>query len=159
MSCEKFNGCVQGQGHSEDSKCQYMLVLFVCLFLFFGHYPLNDLAFCNQTWNGDVLSWVWVSCWKTGLLLQGQSRSKDLCNRNMTVSTKSSEQLTLLQSKLVRWYILIYQSVGWKKIGLLCSRSRSPQKFRMLVNVCLMIPSKPQNILLWNLVLLCSIIS
>ena len=46
-----------------------------------------------------------------------------------------------------------------KKVGLLHSRSWSQWRFKMLVNVVWTIYSEPQNILLPNLVWLCSIIS
>ena len=47
--------------------------------------------------------------------LQGQGHSKGSCDQNMTFPTISSELLTFWQPNLVWWYIIISQSVFWKK--------------------------------------------
>ena len=75
-----------------------------------------------------------MSCRQTD---QGQGHSKDLLNQNMIVSTVPSKLQILLLPNFVWWYInIISWSVVWE-IGLPCSRSRSQQKFKMSVNVCL----------------------
>ena len=63
------------------------------------------------------------------------SRSQQGHNQNMTVSVVSSELLFGLQPNFSWCYIIISQSV-LSKIGLLHSRSRSQQRFKMSVNVC-----------------------
>ena len=82
-----------------------------------------------------------MSCRKKKVCcLQGLGHRRGLYDRNMHVSTTSAEMLTLLQSYLVSWYILMCSSVVWKnetKPGLLCSMSRSQWNFKMLINVCL----------------------
>ena len=48
--------------------------------------------------------------------LQGQGHSKGSCDQNMTLSTISSTLLISWQQNLVWWYIIISQSVLWKKM-------------------------------------------
>ena len=48
--------------------------------------------------------------------LQGQGNSEDSYSQNMTLSTISSELLILRQPDLVWWYIIVSQSVLWKKL-------------------------------------------
>ena len=47
--------------------------------------------------------------------LEGRGQSKDSCDQNMTLSTISSELFIPWQPNLVWWYIIINQSVFWKK--------------------------------------------
>ena len=61
--CEKLDYCIQGQGDSEGSECQWM-----------SRWNLNCQTFCNQTWYCDASSWAGVSCKKNGLL-SSRSRS------------------------------------------------------------------------------------
>ena len=74
----------------------------------------------------------------------------------MTLSTIFSELLIPWQPKLVRWYIIISQSVLWKKIGLLHSGSRSQWRVWMFMFVQ-MISSKLTSILFPKFVLWCII--
>ena len=68
--------------------------------------------------------------------LESQGHSEGLYNQNMTISAIPSELLVSLPPNL-----LIVQHDKWqcpvKKIGVLCSRLRSQQRFKMSVNVCL----------------------
>ena len=50
--------------------------------------------------------------------LQGQGHNEGPCDQNVTISTCTifSELLVLWQSNLVWWYIIISQSVLWKKL-------------------------------------------
>ena len=50
---EKLDYCIQGQGHSEFSRYQWMLTLS-------RWYLLNVQTFCRQTWYGDASSWASV---------------------------------------------------------------------------------------------------
>ena len=106
--------------------------------------------FFYQTWYGGVLLWGDVSCRKSGSPSSIQGHSEGLYNLNiwlfilyllncwfvMTIFTISSKLLVSLQPNLLWWYSIISWSVLWE-IGLLCSRSRSQRRVRMLVNVCL----------------------
>ena len=58
---------------------------------------------------------------------------------------------------LVWWYMIISQSVLWKKVRLLHSGSRSQRRVKILMFVQ-MISSKPPSILFPNLVLWCIIV-
>ena len=49
--------------------------------------------------------------------------------------THSSKLLVHFQANFIWWYIIISWSVLWK-IGWLCSRSKSQQRFEMSTNVC-----------------------
>ena len=89
---------------------------------------------------------------KSCCYLQSQGHSEGSYDQNMTLFTIFSELLIILQSNLVWWYIIISQSVLWKKKGLLHSGSRSWQRVKMLMFVQ-MISSKPPNILFPNFVL------
>ena len=70
--------CVQGQGYSEGSKCQWMYVRMI-FSLCVRSCPLNIFwtlsHFFNQTWYGGVVSWGDVSCGKIGSL-SSMSRSQ-----------------------------------------------------------------------------------
>ena len=72
----------------------------------------------------------------------------------MALST-ITELLTLLHPNLVWWYSIIILNVLWK-IGLLCSRSRSQQRFKMSVSICqdnifwtIKVPVKAHIIKIW----------
>ena len=73
-------------------------------------------TFCNQTWYCGAPPWAGMSCEKMGFYLQGHSVG--LYNQNMTVSTISfisSKPVSLLQPKLVWWYINTRQGkTPWK---------------------------------------------
>ena len=106
--CEKkLDYCIQGQGHSEVSKCQ-------CLS---RSYLLNHLAFCPQT--NIVMQYHKLECHAKRLIcyFQGQGHSKGSYDQNMTVSTISAELLILLLSNLVCWYIIISQNVLWRNFN------------------------------------------
>ena len=90
--------------------------------------------------------------------LQGQGHSDGSNEHNMTLSTIFAELLIPWQPDLVWWYIIISQSVLWKKNGLLHSGPRPQRRVKMLIFVQ-MISSKPPNILFPNLVLWCIIMS
>ena len=62
----KLDCCVQGQGHSEGSDCQWMFVQPV------SSGPLNH---CDQTRYGDALSWAGVHAKRLMCQLQGQGHS------------------------------------------------------------------------------------
>ena len=103
-----------------------------------GQHLLNRSTFCNQTWYGGVLSRDGVSYRKISLQ-SSRSRSQWglIQSEYYCFYYTSSELLTLLQSTLVWWYILICRSVMWKKEKrLLCSRSRSQWNFITSINVC-----------------------
>ena len=81
---------------------------------------------CHQTWFGDASSQAGVSCKsKLGCYLQGQGHSEGLYIRKMTVSTVSSELMTLLQSKFSLMIDLSYTKISSENIGFQWSRSRS----------------------------------
>ena len=86
--------------------------------------------------------------------LQGQGHSEGWYDQNMTLSTISFELLIHWQLNLVCLYIIISQSVLWKKKGFLHWRSRSQRRVKISMFV-LVISSKLPNILLPNLVLWC----
>ena len=89
---------------------------------------------------------------------------------NVKVTARADIIKTLLfLLYLLNWWSVCHQTwfdstasqVGMScgKIGLLHSRSRSQQRFKMSLNIFWMISSEAQNILLPNLVLWCSIMS
>ena len=123
------------------------------IWLFLLHF-LMGWFLRNQIWYDDTSSEVReiVKLKKIGLLHSG-SRSKQRvkmlmffyfhgqghCNssyQNMTVSTVPLELLILLLPNLVWQYIIIWTRVFYGKNGLLCSRSKSQQNFKMPVSVC-----------------------
>ena len=64
---EKSDYCIQGQGHSEGSKCRYLS----------RWYFLNRRTFCYQTRYCDASEWAGVSCKKKkNRLLFPRSRSQ-----------------------------------------------------------------------------------
>ena len=86
---------------------------------------------------GMVMHHYELDCPPEGLL---SSRSKSQWRMNHTIkillSNISSELLILLQPDLVWWHIIIRWIVLWKdRIALLWSRSRSLERFKILVNV------------------------
>ena len=83
---EKKNDCVQGQGHSEQTKC-------LCLSRW---YLLNCLAFCYQTWYCDASSWAGVHAKRFVGCFKGQGHSKGSYDQTRAVSTISSELHILL---------------------------------------------------------------
>ena len=83
----------------------------------------HKFLFCfYQTWYGDIASLARVSCGKKIVCyLQGQSHNnKGSYDQNMSLSTVSSELLIPWQPNLLWWYIIISQSVSWKKIKKYC---------------------------------------
>ena len=65
---------------------------------------------------------------------QGQDGSNSSHDQNMTVSVISSEMLILFATR--HGLIVHYHKPECGEIGLLCSKSRSQQNFKMLMNVC-----------------------
>ena len=90
------------------------------------------LNFCKQSWYVDVSSWARTSCKKISLLSSWSRSQWGLIQSDMTVSTISTELLTLLQPNFISWYIII-AVVSCVKIGLLWSRSRSHLRFNLSV--------------------------
>ena len=117
--------CIQGQGHSERSKCQ-------CLSRW---YLQNRQTFCYQTWHCDASS-ARVSCKKIGLLF-----------------SRSRSQQGFIWSKYDSFYYIFwtadsfaaklglmvhhYKSCEKDCIALLWSKSRSQEGIRIPVNVFL----------------------
>ena len=97
-------------------------------------YALSCWTFCNQTWYGDATSWAKVSCKKIGLLSSSSGSQWRLILSDMTVSTIAAEQLIFFATKF-NWMVR-YHKPECGEIGLLCSKSRSQQNFKMLMNVC-----------------------
>ena len=122
--CEKIGWLFQGQGHSEGPKCQ-------CLSRW---YLLNRGTFFNQSWYCDASLRARMLGKRLVCYFQGQGHSKGSYDQNMIISTISAELLILLLPNLVWWYTVISQNVA-RKMGLLCSRSRS-QQFFLKTNVC-----------------------
>ena len=110
----KFDGCVQDQGHSRTSKCQWMFVL---------RYLLNCRTFYYKTLHGHAFSWARVS-FKI-VLLFSMSRSQWRIIWSNTIDISSELLILLLQLNLVWWHIItswIALQKDW--IALLWSRSR-----------------------------------
>ena len=99
-----------------------------------GCYELQIILVPNLMY-GDAASCARVSCRKLVHCLQCQGHSEGLYNQNMTISTLSSKLLVCLQPNLV--FIVQHHKpeCSFQKLGY-CSRSRSQQSFKMLVNVC-----------------------
>ena len=86
---EKLDYCIQGQGHSEGSKCR-------CLPRW---YFLNRQTFCYQT--RIVMHHNEHHAKKVVCYFQGQGHTKGSYEQNMTVSTVCFELLILLLQNLV----------------------------------------------------------
>ena len=81
-----------------------------------GWYLLNCRTFFCKIWHCDAALCARVSCGKKLVCyVQGQGHSKGSCDQNMTISIVSSELLIPWQPNMVWWYIIISQSVLWKK--------------------------------------------
>ena len=112
----------------------------------------------NLVWQCSIKSQNVMRKTNSFCYLQGQGHSEGWYDQNMTLSTIVFELLIPWQPDLVWWYIIMSQSVMWKKNGLLHSRSRSQWRFKMLMFVQMISSSsKPRNILFPNLVLWCII--
>ena len=95
----------------------------------------SELAnICHQTWYDDASSGAEFHAKRLVYYLQDQGHREGPYNKNMTVSTVSSEPPILLRSNVIWWYIVISKSVLWK-FWLLFSRSRSQRNFKMLMNI------------------------
>ena len=102
---------------------------------------LNCWSIGSQTWFDSTAFYARVSCLKMGLLY---SRSRSQQRFKMTVCPIVSAQYLLNSSTIyffflpnfVLMYSIISQSILWKKMELLGSKSRSQRRFKMLVNVC-----------------------
>ena len=105
---EKLDICIQGQGHSKGSVCQWMFVQII-----FSE-PQNILL-PNLVWWCSIMSQSVMWGKKIVFYLQGQGHIKCSYDQNMTLSTVSSEPLIPLQPNLVWWYGIISQSVFWEK--------------------------------------------
>ena len=116
---EKLVHCVQCRGHNEGLYNQNMSISVVSSKLLVDLQP----------------NLVWLIKSRLICYLQGQGHWQSSCNQNMTISIVSFELLILLLPNLVLQYIIISQGV-YGEIGLLCSRSRSQQNFKMSMNVC-----------------------
>ena len=97
--------CVQGQGHSKGSKCQWLS----------GWHLLNCRTVCFQILYCDATSWTKVS-WRQICLL-----SRPRSQGGLTWSKYDSCYSILwtadsLATKLVWWYINTGQHVLWKKL-------------------------------------------
>ena len=87
---KKWDNFIQGQGHNEGSKCQWL-----------SRYLLKHPTFCCQTWYCDASLWAGVRAKRFVCYFQGQGHSKGSYDQNMTVSTLSAELLILLLPNLV----------------------------------------------------------
>ena len=101
---EKWDCCVQGQGHSKFQNVNECLPRW---------YPLNWWTFYYQTGYGDASLWARVVCKKIGLQ---SSRFRVIVESHIIkydVSTRSADLLIFFQTCLIGWYIII----SW---GVLC---------------------------------------
>ena len=107
---EKWVYFVQGQGHSECSKCRWLIVGMI--FSESQNILLPNLVRWCSTMSQSVM---WIFCCCCYCYLQGQGHSEGSYDQNMTISTTFSELLIPWQPNLVWWYIIISQSILWKK--------------------------------------------
>ena len=98
---EKLDYCVQSQGHSKDSKCQWMFVRVIA-------FEPQNILFPNLVWRCSIMSQS-VMQKKNVCYLQDQGHSEGSYDQNMTLSVISTELLILRQPDLVWWYIVISQ--------------------------------------------------
>ena len=103
---EKFDCCVQGQGHSKISKCQWMFVQMT-----FSE-SLNLLLLPNLVWwciiiSQNVLQKDWFAVFKVKVTITDNIIK--ICLFDIL-----SELLILLQLNLVWWHIIISWIVLWK---------------------------------------------
>ena len=91
---ENFEYCVQGQGHSEGLKCQWMCVRILSS-------ETQNILLPNLVWWCSIMSQCHAEGKKkkkknkTVRCLQGQGHSKGSYDQNMSLSTISSELLIL----------------------------------------------------------------
>ena len=76
---------------------------------------LNRRTFCYETWC-SITSQMVMRKFCCCCCLQGQDHSQGSYDQNMTLFTILSHLLIPWQPKLVWWYIIICQSVFWKKL-------------------------------------------
>ena len=123
---EKFDCCVQDQGHSKLSKCQWM---FVQIFSETLNLSLPNLEWWCIIMNQIVFQKDWFVVFKVKVTIMDNIIK--ICLFNIL-----SELLILLQLNLVWWLIIVSLIVLWKDwIALLWSRSVSQKSFRIPVNV------------------------
>ena len=124
---EKLDHCVQGQGHSKISECQWMLVQMI--FFWITEPFTTKLGMVMHHYEPDFLS-------KSGFVVfKVKVTVKDNIIK-MWLFNMLSELLILLQVNLVWWHIIIRCNVLWKDlIAVVWSRSRSQKRFRIPVNV------------------------
>ena len=111
-----------------------------CVRVLLGRYLLNVSTFWNQTWYCGVSSWASVV----------QNHSVAIFWVVVTLTAVNFWTNDSLATKLSWWLIIISQNV-LSSIWLLCSGSRSQQRFAVSINVC----RDEMNLLLPNLVWLC----
>ena len=125
---EKLNYCIQGQGHSEGSICQWLS----------GWYLLNCRLFCFWTWYGDAASWAKLSeratMQKKRRSFLSRSRSQRGC-----IWCKYDTCFYIfwsvhsLATKLGLMIHYIKPECPVKKIGLHHLRSRSQWRIKMII--------------------------
>ena len=96
--------CVQGQGRSEDSKCQWMFVRMIS-------FEPQNILLPNFVWWCSIMSLSVMLKKKQVCYRQSQGHSDGLYDQNTTLSAVSSELMILRQPDLVWRYIIISQSV------------------------------------------------
>ena len=128
----KLDCCVQGHGHSKNSKCQWVFVQMI--FSESLNLSATKLNMVMLIVSQIVFQKDWIAVFKIKFTVKDNTFKIWLFNM-------LSELLTFLQLNLVWWYIIIRWIVLWKDwIALLWSRSRSQKRFRIPVNVHLKIP-------------------
>ena len=125
---EKLDCCVQGQGHSEITKCQWMFVQMI------SSETLN-LLLPNLVWWCIIMNQIIFQKDLFAVFKVKVVKIRDNIIK-ILLFNMVSEVLIFLQLNLVWWYIIIGLIVLWKDwIVLLWSRSRSQKRFRIPVNV------------------------
>ena len=91
-SVQKLDYCIQGQGHSDGSKCQWLFVQMI------SSEPQNII-----TKLGMVMQHHESECHaeKIAHCLQCQGHTEGLYNQNIIISSVSSKPLVHLQTNLV----------------------------------------------------------
>ena len=124
---KKLDGCVQGQGHSRMTECQWTLVQMI------SSESLNFLLLNLVWWIIIMRQIVFQTNWF--VVFKVKVTVKDHIIK-IWLSNTASELLILLQPNLVWWHIIISRIVSWKDwITLWWSRSRTQKRLKTPVNV------------------------
>ena len=108
---KKMDYCVQGQGHSDGSKCRWLFIQSA------SSEPLNSLLLNLVRWCIIISQSVFQKDWFAVFMVKVTIKDHII---KVSLSYISSEVLILRQLSLVRWHIIIKSGLSCEKNGFLC---------------------------------------